>query len=171
ALAVIFALTQRQALPQHFPRDVFEIHEHRFRQVSQLAGLLADTGLSLGSGHAPLLFPDTNLFFPDIHNGRLSSRFLVFVAHRGDMPGGRLGGTSVGSRDEGILNPLLKRWAGQVGEPLPFIEIQNGELFNARETSDVDFRGQPSSPMVVGGFYEWEGASRWMSKRGVLRLK
>src|SRR5262249_22816776 len=30
---------------------------------------------------------------------------------------------------------------------------------------------QPSSPMVVGGFYEWEGASRWMSKRGVLRLK
>src|SRR5262249_55129721 len=44
ALTAIFALTQRQALAQHFPRDVFEIHEHRFRQVSQLAGLLADTG-------------------------------------------------------------------------------------------------------------------------------
>ena len=35
----------------------------------------------------------------------------------------------------------------------------------------VDFREAPHPEALIAGFHQWEGAARWMSRRGELRLR
>jgi hypothetical protein len=125
---------------------------------------------SLGPGHPPLHFPDAAIWFPDVHNGRVSTRLLVFAVDRARPAALQLGSSSVSQEDERLLNPILEKWAREVGEPLPYLSIRNGGLVNARESGTADFRNHAAGEEVVSGFYAWEGSSRWMSRRGELRL-
>ncbi|MDQ5871261.1 MAG: hypothetical protein M3547_03540 [Acidobacteriota bacterium] len=163
-------LAHRSALLRRFPRQVFDTHELRFSQLGLLAARLNDAARRLPPGDPPLQFPDSAIWFPDVHNGRLSSRLLLAVVNRAPSPRLQLGGPVVGPEDERRLNPVLAAWAGDVGEALPYLSIESGTLVNARESGIADFRNHAAEASVVSGFYAWEGSSRWMGRRGELRL-
>jgi hypothetical protein len=125
---------------------------------------------ALPPGAPPLLVPDSAVFFPDIHNGRLSTRVLLYVFARHRDPRLRLGGPRVGERDARLLTPALEAWARQIGERPPYLAVVDGKLVNLRLTSFVDFATGPHDEAVVSGFYPREGDRRWMGARGELRL-
>jgi hypothetical protein len=160
----------RYALLHRFPRAVFDAHERRFAQLRLLASRLNEAARRLPPGHPTLFFPDSSLWFPDVHNGRLSARFLLSVADQSRPRELQLGGRTVGPEDARLLNPVLAAWAGDVGEPSPYFTIESGALVNARERGMADFRRSAGDESVVAGFYAWEGTSRWMGKRGELLL-
>jgi hypothetical protein len=160
----------RFALVRRFPRAIFDTHERRFSQLRLLAIGLNDAASRLPPGHPPLRFPDSSFWFPDVHNGRLTARLLLAVVDRKRPPRLELGRSSVGPEDARLLNPVLAAWAHDIGEQLPYLSIESGALVNARERGMADFRRHDSAQSLVSGFYHWEGASRWMGKRGELRL-
>jgi hypothetical protein len=160
----------RFALACRFPRAVFDTHERRFSQLGLLATRLNDAARRLPPGHPPLRFPDSSFWFPDVHNGRLTARLLLAVVDRDRPPRLELGGSSVGPEDARLLNPVLAAWAHDIGEQLPYLTIESGVLVNARESGMADFRRHDSPQSLVSGFYAWEGTSRWMGRRGELRL-
>lgn len=160
----------RFALVRRFPRAIFDMHEKRFSQLGVLATLLNDAALRLPPGHPSLHFPDSSFWFPDVHNGRLSARLLLAVVDRNRPLRLELGGPSVGTEDARLLNPVLAAWAHDIGEQPPYLTIESGSLVNARERGMADFRRHDSAQSVVSGFYAWEGSSRWMERRGELRL-
>jgi hypothetical protein len=160
----------RFALALRFPRAVFDTHERRFSQLGLLATRLNEAALRLPPGHPPLHFPDSSFWFPDVHNGRLSARLLLSVVDRDRPPRLELGGSSVGPEDARLLNPVLEAWARDIGEQLPYLTIESGVLVNARERGMADFRRHDSAQSIVSGFYPWEGSSRWIGRRGELRL-
>ncbi|HVT59280.1 MAG TPA: hypothetical protein VHR45_12865 [Thermoanaerobaculia bacterium] len=160
----------RQALLNRIPFEIFDRHERRIAQLARLDDDLAQAARRLAPAEPPLTLPDTNLWFPEVHNGRVSTRLLLHGIRHG-IPGVQLGGPAVSARDERLLNPVLARWAEEIGEPTPYLSIVHGRLVNARMTSLIDFRQDPQSLAVVNGFYDWEGSSRWMGERGELRIQ
>jgi hypothetical protein len=76
----------------------------------------------------------------------------------------------VSEQDARRLNPILEAWAREIGEPLPYLSIEDGRLVDAHVIRFADFRVGPQDRAVVSGFYAWEGTSRWMGRRGELRL-
>jgi hypothetical protein len=163
-------LVHRSALLRQFPRTVFDAHERRFSQLELLAGRLNDAANSLPPGRPPLHLPDSAIWFPDVHNGTVSTRLLLFGIDRSRPPRLQLGSSTVSVEDERRLNPILDAWARDLGEPLLRLSIRNGALVNAGERNEADFRNQSSDEAIVSGFYGWEGSSRWMTRRGELRL-
>jgi hypothetical protein len=160
----------RRAMLRRIPFDVYQAHEDRFEQLARLAGRLQAAARALPPGEPPLEIPDTDLWFPDVHNGRVSTRALLYVIARGPSPRLRLGRATVGERDARRLNPVLTAWAQEIGEPLPYLSIEGGRLVDAHVIRIADFRLGPQDRAVVSGFYSWEGTSRWMARRGELRL-
>jgi hypothetical protein len=158
-----------ETLRQRVTFPAFARHERRFAQLAQLDDALARAARRLPPGQAPLRFPDSDLHFPDVHNGRVSAALLLLGVGRG-RTGIELAGGPVGERDARLLNPVLAAWARSIGEPLPFLSIAGGRLVDAHLHSLADFAREPGDGMIVSGFYAWEGTHRWMSEHGVLRL-
>jgi hypothetical protein len=163
------ALLHFETLQQRVTFPAFARHERRFAQLAQLDSALARAARRLPPGQAPPRFPDSDLHFPDVHNGRVSAALLLYGVGRG-RTGVELARGPVGERDAGLLNPVLAAWAGSIGEPLPFLSIAGGRLVDAHMHGMADFRRESGEAMIVSGFYPWEGAYRWMGPRGVLRL-
>jgi hypothetical protein len=159
----------RFALARRVPYGIFEAHERRFSQLGRLAAGLNDAARRLPQDHPPLQFPDTSLWFPDVHNGRLSARLLLAIVDRDRSKRLVLGGSTVGPADAQVLNPVLAAWSTSIGEP-GMLSIESGALVNSAERGMADFRKQAFDQTVVSGFYHWEGSSRWMGRRGELRL-
>jgi hypothetical protein len=157
------------ALRARVPFATYAQHEHRFAELGLLASALARAARQVPRGQPRLRFPDSDLHFPDVHNGRVSAALLLFGAGRGKT-GVELAAGPVGERDERVFNPVLRRWAETAGEPLPFLSIAGGRLLDAHYQVMADFRRDAGEAMVVSGFYAWQNASRWMMRRGVLRL-
>ena len=122
------------------------------------------------SWRRPLEVPDTGIYFPDVHNHRLSTRLLVHVSSRHRTPRLRLGTYRVSSGDEATLNPALERWARSVGERIPYLSVAGGELLDAHDTGAVRYYVNAGTQGTLSGFSEWEGVSRWMGLRGELGL-
>ncbi len=160
----------RRAMLNRIPFHVYDDHERRLDQLSRLADRLETAARTLPPAAPPLEFPDTDFWFPEVHNGRISARLFVYAIS--DRADGRLrlGGLRVSERDSRILNAVLAAWAQEIGEPGPFLSIVDGRLVDARIAPFVDFRTDAHDAVVVSGFYRWEEASRWMSRRGELRL-
>jgi len=158
-----------ETLQQRVTFPAFARHERRFAQLAQLDAALARAARQLPPGQSPLRFPDSDLHFPDVHNGRVSAALLLLGVGRG-RTGVELAGGPVGERDARLLNPVLVAWARSIGEPLPYLSIAGGRLVDAHLHSLADFGRGPGDAMIVSGFYAWEGTHRWMSEHGVLRL-
>jgi hypothetical protein len=177
ALALVVALglgmqmvLHRWALSRRCPIHIFDEHEVRLRSLADLADRMAAAARELPPGSPPLEFPDANLGFPELHNGRVSARLLVHGLRGDRTPRLRLGGAQVGRRDQEILNPVLAGWARAAGED-PFLSIQDGRLVDARAVSQIDFRVAAHPERVVSGFHDHEAGYRWMGPQGVLRLR
>jgi hypothetical protein len=160
-------MLHRRALLHRVPFDIFAAHERRFAQLSDLAQRLSATAASLPPGAPPLSFPDGSFFFHDVHNNRISARMLLHVIGS-EGPRLRLASGPVSERDARILNPVLAAWAREIGEPAP--AVADGQLMNAQAGGIVDFRRDAQEHAVVTGLYPWEGAYRWMGRRGELRV-
>jgi hypothetical protein len=176
ALAAILAGAVAAEAMMHFDTlqervtfPAFAQHERRFAQLARLDSALARAARQLPPGQAPLRFPDSDLHFPDVHNGRISAALLLYGVGRG-RTGVELARGPVGERDARLLDPVLAAWATSIGEPLPYLSIAGGRLVDAHRHVMADFRRESGEAMVVSGFYPWEGAYRWMGRRGVLRL-
>src|SRR6185369_296737 len=118
----------RRAMLGRIPFDVYQAHGRRFAQLSRLAGRLAAAARALPPGSPPLEVPDTALWFPDVHNGHLTTRVLLYVIGGGPGPRLRLGGPVVSERDARLLNPALTAWGREIGEPLPYLSVAGGRL-------------------------------------------
>ncbi len=177
ALAVLALATVAAEVPIHAvavrrraPAEVYARHERRFGQLARLGALLGEAAERLPTGAPPIEVPDGNLFFSDVHNGRLSTRFLLFVATRPRSPRVRLGGPTVGGRDEALVNGVLERWEREIGEPAPTFRVVGGVLRDVRHGGAVRFGLGPEDWAVVGGLYGWEGVCRWMGSHATLGL-
>jgi hypothetical protein len=159
----------RKAIGLRFPRQVFDAHERRFRELSDLAKGLSEAARGLPAGEQRIEFPDGSFWFPDVHNGRLSARVLFTIASHG-VPGVHLDGERVSERDERLINPVLESWARRIGETFPYFSVADGRLVNAREVEVADFRKRAHDEVIVSGFFGWENSYRWMGPRGELRL-
>jgi hypothetical protein len=160
----------RRGMSSRVPHDIYAAHARRLAALERLSERLTAAALALPADSPPLAFPDARLWFPDVHDGYLSARFLLHVIGHGAGERLRLGGPRIGPRDEAVLNEVLTAWAREEREHLPYLSVVGGELFDAHLVCHADFRTSPAESAVVGGFYAWEGASRWMSRRGELRL-
>jgi hypothetical protein len=160
----------RRAMLSRIPFHVYDAHERRLDQMELLGEKLAAAARKLPPGQPPLRVPDGRIWFPDVHNGQLSTRLLVGIVT--DGAGGRLalGMPTVGERDAGLLQPVLEEWARAIGQPLPYLSIVEGTLHDAHVVDRVDFRAAPHDGAVVSGFHGWEGSSRWMGRQAELRM-
>jgi hypothetical protein len=163
-------LLHRLAVIRRVPFTAYEQHGRRFQQLALLADRLAEATRSLPMGAPSIAFPDSSIVYNDVHNGHLTTRVLLFVARRRPPAGLVLGGRRVDARDENFLNPILERWAQDIGEPVPYLMVRNGLLVNAREKHCADFRADACENAVHVGLYPWEGTFRWMGAEGELRL-
>jgi len=159
------------ALRRRVPFDVYETHARRFEQLARLGELLKDRADALPPGAPPLAVPDGAFYFPDVHNRRLSVRFLFHVAMRDRSERLVLGGLKVGSRDEAILNEVLDAWYRETGGSAGPFRILDGELRDADESGAVRFGVGPCDGAIVEGFHAWEGSLRWAGPRAALRLR
>ena len=106
--------------------DVYDVHAKRLDTLTRLAEMLADTARSLPPDAPPLAVPDTNLYFPDIHNGRISTRFLLAISNRRPTPRLVLARGPVGPRDGSLLNRVFEAWAREIGAE-PWFAVENGD--------------------------------------------
>jgi hypothetical protein len=161
----------RRAMIGRIPFQIYQAHEDRFEQLGRLAGRLKAAARGLPSGSPPLEVPDTVLRFPDVHNGYISTRTLLYVVAGGPGPRLRLGGRTVSERDARLLNPAFDAWARDIGARRPYLSIEAGRLKDASNPSLIDFRLGPQPEAVASGFHDWEEVGyRWMSGRGELLL-
>ena len=77
--------------------------------------MLSDAARALPPEAPALAVPDTNLFFPEIHNGVISTRFLLTITNRRPTPRLVLARGPVGLRDASLLNPIFEAWAREIG--------------------------------------------------------
>ncbi len=168
AVAGLEALLHRRAMLYRVPWDVYAVHAERFATLTRLAGMLGDAARALPPDVPPLEVPDTNLFFPDVHNGRISTRFLLTISNRRPTPRLRLARGPVGSRDAFFLNRVFDEWARSIGAE-PWFAVENGEIRDLHRTGVVDFVISAQEADVLSGFYAWSQPSRWMGGRGVVR--
>ncbi|HVG10967.1 MAG TPA: hypothetical protein VNM67_24905 [Thermoanaerobaculia bacterium] len=159
----------RRALMHRVPFDVFDAHGRRFDQLAQLGQSLQAAAASLPPGSPPLSLPDGNLWFHDVHNGRISARLLLHVIVP-ESPRLRLSMGPVSARDAAVLNPVFEAWGREIDEPELAPVVADGEL-GTRAVKNVDFRTGARNQAVAGGFHGWEGSYRWMGRRGELRIQ
>jgi len=162
-------MLHRRALLGRVPFTIFAAHERRFVQLSHLAERLEGAAASLPPGSPPLSFPDGDLWFPDVHNRRVSARMLLHVIGS-EGPRLRLAPEPVSERDARILNVVFAEWARAMGEPQSAPKMVAGRLMRAEAGETVDFRLDAQEQAALGGFYAWEGSYRWMGQRGELRV-
>jgi hypothetical protein len=105
-------------------------------------------------------FPDTPLWFPDVHNGIFGAPLVVHVIHRSERVA--LGDSTVRPDDEPILEEAFARWARRLGEPLPYLEVVDGKLLNHHLREGVDLVAAPHREAVGGGFERWEAGRGWL---------
>ncbi|MGZ5429679.1 MAG: hypothetical protein ACXWFS_11780, partial [Thermoanaerobaculia bacterium] len=137
--------------------------------LTRLAAMLSDAAQALPPDAPRLEVPDTNLFFPDIHNGRISTRFLLTISNR--RPTSRLvlaRTAAVGPRDAAVLNGVFDAWAREIGA-VPWFSVEHGEIRDLHRPDVVDFVISAQEADVVSGFYAWAQPTRWMGRRGVVR--
>ncbi len=158
------------ALMRRVPFDVYATHARRFDQLARLGEMLNARADALPPGASPLAFPDGAFYFPDVHNRRLSARFLLYVATRDRSDRLVLGGPKADATNEAILNEVLADWSRESGDPDASFRIVDGELRDSRESEAVRFGIGPCDSTVVEGFHGWEGAYRWAGPRAVLKL-
>jgi hypothetical protein len=161
-------LLHRRAMLYRVSWDVYAVHAKRFATLTRLAGMLADAARALPPEAPPLAVPDTNLFFPDVHNGRISTRFLLTISNRRPTPRLVLARSPVGPRDASILNGIFEEWAGEIGVT-PWFAVENGEMRDLHRPDVVDFVISAHEADVLSGFYAWAQPSRWMGRRGIVR--
>ncbi len=161
-------LLHRRAMLSRVSWDVYAAHEKRLATLTRLAGMLADAARALPPDAPALAVPDTNLFFPEIHNGRISTRFLLTISNRRPTPRLVLARGPVGVRDASILNRVFDAWARATGET-PWFAVENGEIRDLHRPGIVDFVISAQDADVVSGFYAWSQPTRWMGTRGVVR--
>jgi len=161
-------LLHRRAMLYRVSWDVYATHARRFTTLTRLAGMLADAARALPEDAPPLALPDTNLFFPDVHNGRISTRFLLTISNRRPTPRLVLARGPVGPRDASLLNRVFDAWALAIGAD-PWFAVENGEIRDLHRTDVVDFVISAQDADVLSGFYAWAQPTRWMSRRGVVR--
>jgi hypothetical protein len=161
-------MLHHRALLGRVPFDVFGAHERRFVQLSALAERLEAAASSLPPGSPPLSFPDGDLWFPEIHNHRVSAPMLLHVIGAAG-PRLRLASEPVSERDARILNAVFAAWAGAIGDPQVSPRVVGGRLRRAPGAEVVDFRLGPQEQAVLAGFYAWEGSYRWLARGGELR--
>lgn len=164
-------LLHRWAVTRRVPFFVYEQHETRFRQLALLAQRLAETTSRLPASERTIAFPDASIAYDDVHNGHLSTRVLLFAVRRPPAPRLVLGGRRVTDRDQAFLNPILSRWATEIGETnSPPLTIEAGLLVNKRAPACADFRVAAYEQAAGTGLFPWEGGYRWMGAQGELRL-
>ncbi|MEO8587297.1 MAG: hypothetical protein ABI584_14125 [Acidobacteriota bacterium] len=161
-------LLHRRAMLSRVSWDVYAGHAKRFATLTRLAEMLGNAARALPSGADPLAVPDTNLFFPDVHNGRISTRFLLTISNRRPTPHLVLAQGPVGPRDAALLNGVFEKWAGELGVP-PWFAVENGEIRDLHRPDVVDFVISAQEADVVSGFYAWAQPTRWMGRRGIVR--
>jgi hypothetical protein len=162
------ALLHRRAMRSRVSWDVYQTHAKRFATLTRLAARLADAARALPADAPPLAVPDTNFFFADIHNTRISTRFLLTISNRRPTPRLVLAKEAVGPRDAALLNGVFDDWATEIGEA-PWFAVENGEIRDLHRPDVVDFVISAQEANVVSGFYAWAQPARWMGRRGVLR--
>lgn len=162
------ALLHRRAMLYRVSWDVYATHARRFATLTELAGRLADAARALPPDAPPLALPDTNLFFPDVHNGRISTRFLLTISNRRPTPRLVLARGPAGPRDKSVLNRVFDAWALEIGEE-PWFAVENGEIRDLHRPGVVDFVISAQEADVLSGFYAWAQPTRWMGRRGVVR--
>ncbi len=172
---VVFALAELGAhvlaLRQRIPLWIFAAHERRFTQLAKLAAMLDEAGgRAIALDGAPLEVPDSAIGFPDVHNQRITMRMVKYMIGEADSAF-RVGPRVVRERDQALLNPVLESWARAIGEPTPYLYVENGELVNAREAGFADFRVRSHAEKIVSGFEDYGRVSRWMAKHGELSLE
>ena len=116
----------------------------------------------------PSRSPTRDLHFPDIHNGTISTRFLLTISNRRPTPRLVLASGPVGPRDATILNGVFEEWAVEIGVP-PWFAVENGEVRDLHRPDVVDFVISAQEADVVSGFYAWVQPTRWMGRRGIVR--
>jgi hypothetical protein len=163
------AVLHHDALAARVPFAIFAQHERRFAQLARLDDALGRAARRVAAGQPPPRFPESSLFFPEVHNGRVSAALLLDVIGRG-RTGVELARGKVGERDERLLNPALDQWAREIGEPVPYLVISRGRLIDYHRSVMADFTRDAGDATVVSGFWPWEGGSRWMGERAELRL-
>jgi hypothetical protein len=162
-------LLQRRAMLYRVSWDVYAAHGRRFATLTRLAGMLADAARALPPDAPPLAVPDTNFFFPDVHNGRISTRFLLTISNRRPTPRLVLARGPVGPRDASLLNGVFDAWAREIGAE-PWFAVEDGEIRDLHRPGAVDFVISAQEADVLSGFYAWRQPTRWMGRRGVVRL-
>lgn len=167
ALAVLEIALHRTALVRRVPVSIYDAHARRFAEITDLASRLERETRERGS----LALPDADLFFRDVHNNRLSTRFLLTVCDRERSRGLHLASEPVDAASAARLNAVLTDWARAIGEPEPPFHVGDGFLRSSREEPSVDFRIRDAPASVGDGFYAWEGAYRWTGERALLRLR
>ncbi len=161
-------LLHRRAMLSRVSWDVYATHARRLASLTRLAGMLSDAARALPPDAPPLEVPDTNFFFPDIHNGRISTRFLLTISNRRPTPRLVLAHGVVGARDAAVLNGVFDAWAREIGEK-PWFAVDNGEIRDLHRPGVVDFVISAQESDVLSGFHAWTQPTRWMGRRGVVR--
>lgn len=161
-------LLHRRAMLYRVSWDVYAAHAKRFATLTRLAEMLADAARALPPDAPPLAVPDAGLHFPDIHNGTISTRFLLTISNRRPTPRLVLARGPVGPRDATILNGVFEEWAGEIGVP-PWFAVENGEVRDLHRPDVVDFVISAQETDVVSGFFAWAQPTRWMGRRGIVR--
>lgn len=151
---------QRRAMLASIPNLIYSRHRARLRSLTRLAETLDRAG--------PIEIPRQLLWFPDLHNGRLSSDVLTEILCRG-CTHLHLGTKPLDAAATARLNVLLEQWARDAGEPLPFLRVVNGRIVNERVQWRVDF-AEGDCASRVSGFHEWRKPYRWMTQRGEVAL-
>jgi hypothetical protein len=158
------------AVRRAVPIGSYDAHARRFAQLSRLSEILDDASSSASLGGRPLEVPDGSFFFDDVHNKRLSTRFLLFVARPSRTGRVVLGPRSVPPVSERVLNEALERWARELGDPQLAYRVANGELRSSTDVGAARFHAGPDPSAILNGFYDWERTYRWMAGEGRLRL-
>ncbi|MCM3875260.1 MAG: hypothetical protein NEA02_02460 [Thermoanaerobaculia bacterium] len=162
------AFLHRTAMLNRGSWDVYAVHANRLGTLTRLAEMLADAARALPPDAPPLAVPDTNLHFPDIHNGRISTRFLLAISNRRPTPRLVLARGPVGPRDASLLNPVFDAWAREIGAE-PWFAVENGEIRDLHRPNAVDFVISAQEADVLSGFHAWARPARWMGRRGIVR--
>lgn len=164
ALAAVAALVlaHRSALHSRVSFGIFEAHARRIASLSRLVALL-----DARPGGAAT-FPDGRLSFPDIHNGRISTRLLLYGLVPHPPHGLTLGSPT--SEDEASLNAVLAEWGRREGDGPSQIAIRAGRIEALGAGPIADFRTGGHDVNVISGLHAWEGSWRWISGEGHLRL-
>jgi hypothetical protein len=161
---------QRTAMLNRVSWEVYGAHARRLETVTRLAGMLADAARARPPEAPPLEVPDTNLFFPDIHNGRISTRFLLTIANRRPTPRLVLARGAVKDGDTAVLNGVFDAWARAIGER-PWFTVENGAIRDLHRPGTVDFVIAPQDADVLPGFYPWTQPTRWMGRSAGVRVR